>query len=208
MVNVNVKVKICGITTLEDAVFSIEGGCDALGFIFYKKSPRYITPEKAGDIIRQLPPHILKIGIFVNAREKDVKHIARMCGLDMLQFHGRETPEFCDRFSDYKIIKAFRIKDKVDYRNICKYKCMAFLFDTLMPEKIGETKKPFNWNLISHISKIRRPIFLSGGLHAKNVKDAIGVIQPDWVDVSSSVEISPGRKDHKKVKEFIETAKK
>lgn len=205
---VNIKVKICGITNLEDALLSVNGGSDALGFVFYKKSPRYIAPLKAKDIIKQLPPHILKIGIFVNAREKVIKHIAKMCGLDMLQFHGNESPEFCDRFSDYKIIKAFRIKDKVDYKNILRYKCVAFLFDTFVPSEIGGTGREFDWRLISHINHIKRPIFLSGGLHVKNVKKAIGMVQPDWVDVSSSVETIPGKKDHKKVKKFIETAKK
>lgn len=205
---VNVKVKICGITNLEDALLSVNGGSDALGFIFYKKSPRYISPLKAKDIIRQLPLHVLKIGIFVNAREKLIKRIAKSCGLDMLQFHGNESPEFCDRFRDYKIIKAFRIKDKVDYKNILRYNCVAFLFDTFVPSKIGGTGKEFDWRLISHINHIKRPIFLSGGLHVKNVKQAIGVVQPDWVDVSSSVETKPGKKDQKKVKKFIETAKK
>jgi phosphoribosylanthranilate isomerase len=205
---VNVKVKICGITNLKDALHAVEMGSDALGFIFYKNSARYISPEKARAIIAQLPPHVIKIGIFVNAREKTIKRIAGLCALDMLQFHGKESPEFCDRFNGYKIIKAFRIKDKIDYAQIVRYNSFAFLFDSFLPARLGGTGKKFDWRLISHINNIRRPIFLSGGLHVKNVKKAIGIAHPDWVDVSSSVELAPGKKDHKKVKKFIEVAKK
>lgn len=205
---VNVKVKICGITNLEDALSSINGGCDALGFIFYKGSPRYVTPEKARYIINHLPPHIIKIGIFVNSRERVVRRISDLCNLDMLQFHGHESPEFCNRFKDYKVIKAFRVKDMVHPGDLSRYQCFAFLFDTFVPAKIGGTGQEFDWRLISHINNIKRPIFLSGGLHVDNVKKAIGVVNPDWVDVSSSVEASPGKKDHKKVKKFIETVKK
>lgn len=204
---VNVKVKICGITNLKDALHSVEMGSDALGFVFYKKSPRYILPEKARAIIKQLPPHVIKIGIFVNSREKVIKRIAKLCSLDMLQFHGKESPEFCNRFNGYKIIKAFRVKDKIDYRKIVKYNSFAFLFDTFMPDKLGGTGRKFDWRLISHISNIRRPIFLSGGLHIDNVKKAIMTARPDWVDVSSSVELTPGKKDHKKIKKFIQAAK-
>lgn len=204
---VNVKVKICGITNLKDALHAVKMGSDALGFVFYKKSSRYITPPEAREIIKHLPAHVIKIGIFVNAREKIVKQIAQLCHLDMLQFHGNESPRFCDRFSGYKIIKAFRVNGRIDYAHIVKYKCFAFLFDTFVPSKIGGTGRKFDWRLISHINNIKRPIFLSGGLHIKNVKQAIGIAHPDWVDVSSSVELRPGKKDHSKVKKFIKAAK-
>lgn len=202
-----VKVKICGITNLEDAGGAAGSGCDALGFVFYKKSPRYISPERAGDIIRGLPPHIIKIGVFVNAREKTIRRIAKLCNLDMLQFHGDESPEFCERFRNYKIIKAFRIRHGIDIKNVSSYKTFAYLFDTFIRSKSGGTGKSFNWKLIRHIRDLKRPIFLSGGLTAKNVKLAIKTARPHWVDVSSSVEIKPGKKAHKKVKEFIKAAK-
>ena len=203
-----VKVKICGITNLEDARVSADAGCDALGFVFYKKSPRYISPKRAGDIIKSLPPHIIKIGIFVNAQEQTIKRIAKKCSLNMLQFHGSESPEFCERFRGYKIIKAFRINGAIDIKTVSRYQTFAYLFDTFSKSKVGGTGKRFNWKLIRHIRNIKRPVFLSGGLNVKNVKEAIKSVRPDWVDVSSSVEIKLGKKDHKKVKKFIDTVKK
>jgi phosphoribosylanthranilate isomerase len=202
------KVKICGITNLEDALSSIKAGCDALGFAFFKKSPRYIEPEHVREIVAKLPADIIKIGVFVDAREKDIRNISKMCKLDMLQFHGRETPDFCKRFKGCKIIKAFRVKDEVDPRRISKYKAFAYLFDTYVKSKAGGTGKRFDWKLIRHIGKLNRPVFLSGGLTAGNVESAIKIACPDWVDVCSYVESKPGKKDHKKIKKFIAAAKK
>jgi len=203
-----VKVKICGITNLEDAKVAAEAGADALGFVFYKKSPRYIKPEKAGAIIKQLPERLRKVGVFVNAQEKTIKDIAKWSRLDILQFHGDESPEFCHKFKGYKVIKAFRIKDKTDLAKILKYKTFAYLFDTFVKSKVGGTGKIFDWKIIKRImDKINRPVFLSGGLTKDNVKEAIKTLRPAWVDVSSSVEIKPGKKDHKKVKEFIKEIK-
>lgn len=203
-----VKVKICGITDIRDARNAIDAGVDALGFVFYKKSPRYIVPEKARAIIRQLPKAIKKVGIFVDEREKTIKHIANSCGLDILQFHGKETPEFCRKFPGKKIIKAFRIKDKIDLDEVIRYKTHGYLFDTFVKLKPGGTGRQFNWNLLKGLSEIRRTIFLSGGLTGKNVKQAIKAVHPDWVDASSSVESRPGKKDFRKVKKFIEAAKR
>lgn len=203
-----VRVKICGITNLDDALAAIEAGCDALGFVFYKKSPRYISPEKASQITMHLPPQILKVGVFVDAKEKNIRRIAGLCGLDMLQFHGEESVDFCKRFGDYKVIKAFRVKKKVDFKNILDYKTFAYLFDTFVKSKAGGTGRSFNWALIRHLGGFHRSIFLSGGLNAENVAEAIRKIEPEWVDVSTSVEIKPGKKDHKKLKEFIKIAKR
>lgn len=203
-----VKVKICGITNLADARAAIKSGCDALGFIFYKKSPRYIACHRAKGIIDKLPRAIKKVGVFVDAREEEIRRIARLCRLDMLQFHGSESPEFCARFKGHKIIKAFRVKDKINLKNITKYKTFACLFDTFMKSKAGGTGKKFDWRLARPASGIRRPIFLSGGLNKQNVKKAIDIVRPEWVDASSSLESVPGKKDHKKLKEFIAAAKK
>lgn len=202
-----VKVKICGITNLEDAQASVDAGCDALGFVFYKKSPRCISPEKARGIIKQLPSRIIKMGVFVNAKEDTVKRIARICRLDMLQFHGNESPEFCQRFKGYKVIKAVRIKKKICYKDILEFKPFAYLFDTYLSSKFGGTGKEFDWKLIRHIDGLKRPVFLSGGLSAGNVRKAIDTVCPNWVDVSSSVEKRPGIKDHRKIREFIKAAK-
>ncbi|MCU0651671.1 MAG: phosphoribosylanthranilate isomerase [Candidatus Omnitrophica bacterium] len=203
-----IKVKICGITNSADAQVSVKAGCDALGFIFYKKSPRYISPGEACTIIKKIPSRIIKIGVFVNNKEDYIKRIAKLCRLDMLQFHGNESARFCASFRDYKIIKTFRIKDKSSLKNILKYKLFAYLFDTYVKSKIGGTGKVFNWKLVRHIKGLTRPVFLSGGLNAENVNRAVAVVSPEWVDASSSLEASPGKKDHKKVKQFIKVAKK
>ncbi|MCM8780116.1 MAG: phosphoribosylanthranilate isomerase [Candidatus Omnitrophica bacterium] len=202
-----VKVKICGITNLEDAQASVDAGCDALGFVFYKKSPRYIAPERAKKIIRGLPQRIIKIGVFVNEKEKFIKRIAKACCLDMLQFHGNESAEFCSRFKVYKIIKAFRVKNKIELNKIKKYRVFAYLFDTFVKSKIGGTGKTFDWKLLGRLDTLNKTIFLSGGLTAKNVKAAIKAVRPDWVDASSSLEKSPGKKEHKKVRTFIKAIK-
>lgn len=202
-----VKVKICGITNISDALLSVDSGCDALGFVFYKKSLRYISPEEARRIIQQLPKNIIKIGVFADSQEKRIKEIAKLCKLDILQFHGHESAQFCRKFKNYKIIKAFRIKDRIDLQNILKYKSFAYLFDTFTKSKIGGTGRRFNWKILRHINRIKQPIFLSGGLNAANVKRAIKTVHPDWVDVSSSVEIRPGKKDPARVKKFIQAAK-
>jgi len=201
-----VKVKICGITNLEDARISIKSGCDALGFVFYKKSPRYIAPLEAREIIRQLPKRIIKVGVFVNAKEKLIKNIAKLCRLDILQFHGNESPKFCRRFKGRKVIKAFRIKNRINLPRALQYKTFGFLFDTYVKSKIGGTGKRFNWVSIRRID-IDRQIFLSGGLSARNVGGAVKIVHPDWVDASSSLEKRAGRKDPGKVRQFIKSAK-
>lgn len=201
-----VKIKICGITNLGDAQGAIKAGCDAIGFIFYKKSPRYVTPLKAKKIISKLPKNIIKIGVFANARENTIRRVARLCKLDILQFHGNESPEFCDKFKLNKVIKAFRVKAELDLKKISEYKTFAYLFDTFVPSKLGGTGKKFDWKLIRHIDSIKLPVFLSGGLTEKNVQEAMRHVRPAWVDVSTSVETEPGKKDHKKIKRFIQAA--
>ncbi|MFH1414168.1 MAG: phosphoribosylanthranilate isomerase [Candidatus Omnitrophota bacterium] len=202
-----VRVKICGITNSQDAENSIQAGSNALGFVFYRNSPRYITPDKASAIIQGLPKKIKKIGVFVNAREDSIRRIARVCRLDMLQFHGNQSAEFCRKFRNYKVIKAFRIKDKIETDKISEYLTYAYMFDAFRKNKFGGTGKKFNWNLLKSIDKIKRVIFLSGGLTERNVARAIKAVQPDWVDVSSAVEIRPGKKDHRKLKKFIRAVK-
>jgi phosphoribosylanthranilate isomerase len=203
-----VRVKICGITNVEDAAFSVIAGADALGFVFYKKSPRYISPRKAAQISQILPKRIVKVGVFVDAKEKSIRKTARLCHLDLLQFHGSESPEFCARFKGYKVIKAFRIKDRLKLENVLKYKAFGYLFDTFAKSRAGGTGKKFDWALLPQRNQLKHPIFLSGGLTAKNVQLAIKVVHPDWVDVSSAVEIRPGKKDAKKIKNFITAARK
>jgi len=186
------------------ALFS---GAGALGFIFYKKSPRYISPLKARNISRILPKKISRVGVFVDEDARTVKKLARFCGLDMLQFHGRETPAYCRKFKGYKVIKAFLVKKELDLAKISEYKGCAWLFDTYTKGSSGGTGKKFNWNLLRNAVKMKHPVFLSGGLTARNVGRSIKLLKPDWVDVSSALESMPGKKDHKKIKRFIQASR-
>jgi phosphoribosylanthranilate isomerase len=201
-----VRVKVCGITNLEDALASFFFGARAIGFIFYKKSPRYICPDKAANISRILPKEIERVGVFVDEKVTTVKKIAKLCGLDMLQFHGKESPEYCKKFKGYKVVKAFRISKKEDLEGVSKYKTFAYLFDSFSKAKPGGTGNKFNWKILAQAATIKPVVFISGGLAASNVKQAIKLLKPDWVDVSSSLELKPGIKDHKKIQKFIQTA--
>ncbi len=203
-----VKVKICGITDKDDALSAAEAGCDGLGFVFYRKSPRYISPEKARKIILELPARVIKIGVFVNSREKTIKAIARKCSLDMLQFSGRQTPEFCGRFKALKVIKSFRVKNKIKLAEVLRYRTFAYLFDRFSSGRFGGTGKTLNWEFLARdLAGIKTPVFLAGGLNEKNVKAAIKTVRPEWVDASSCLETELGRKDKTKVKRFISSAK-
>lgn len=202
-----VRVKICGITNLEDALICVKAGCDALGFVFYKKSRRYISPREAKKIIRRLPKNILKVGVFVNGKERSIKNTANLCGLNALQFHGNESPDFCKKFRNYKVIKVFRIKDRFDFSVASRYKVYAYLFDTFKRGKAGGTGSIFNWSLIRKAKKLNKTIFLSGGLNAKNVLKAMAGVNPDWFDASSALEEKPGKKDRSKVISFISILK-
>ncbi len=201
-----VKVKICGITNLDDARSAVAAGCDALGFVFYRKSPRYISPDDVSGIIRKLPGKIVKVGVFVDEKARRIKNIAKLCRLDFVQLHGRESVNFCRKFKGLKIIKAFSVKGTIDENDISRYKVKAYLFDTYVKSKAGGTGKSFNWSLLCGIKRTKTPVFLSGGISSKNVKKAVKTVKPQWVDVSSSVEKLPGRKDAKKVREFIKAA--
>lgn len=203
-----VKVKICGITNPEDAFRIARLKPDAMGFIFYKKSPRYIAPDRAKIIIKLTPKSIKKAGVFVNEKAERIKKVAGSLRLDMLQFHGEETPAFCAKFKNYKVIKALRIRNKGSFRNLKSYPAWAFLLDTYEKNVSGGTGKSFNWQLIKKAKLPRKTIFLSGGLNSRNVSTAVKLIRPDWVDVSSSVEIKPGKKDYKKVKAFIKAVRR
>ncbi len=202
-----VKVKICGITNLEDALACYFYHADAIGFVFYRNSPRYIDLDKARQIGRILPKDILKVGVFVNEAEKKIKRIAEYCRLDMLQFHGDESFDFCSRFKGYKVIKAFNVCTGFDISVLRRYSVYGFLFDSCISGKRGGTGKKFDWNSIKCRAKIKRPLFLSGGLNSANIKYALKKIKPDWVDLSSSVEAYPGKKDHLKISNFISKIK-
>jgi len=202
----SVKVKICGITSAPDALAAVEAGADALGFMFYEKSPRHISLQQAGEIIRELPPFIIKVGVFVDAPEDLVLRAIGDCGLNLLQFHGDETPEYCTQFG-LMSMKAFRIRDSESLKQLADYPTDAWLLDAFVTDKLGGTGERFNWDLAIEAKKAGRLIFLAGGLTPANVAEAVRKVQPYGVDVSSGVEAEPGRKDHAKVREFIKAAK-
>jgi len=201
-----VKVKICGITSLVDGLAAAQAGADALGFVFYAPSPRYISPEAASVIIRELPPFVVKVGVFVDAPRDLVLSAMRQCGLGLLQFHGEEPPDYCLQFG-LMSMKAFRIRDADSIERLADYPTDAWLLDACAPDKPGGTGQTFNWDLALEAGKLGRPIFLAGGLTPDNVADAVRRAQPYAVDVSTGVEAAPGRKDPAKVRAFIEAAK-
>lgn len=207
MIASETKIKICGIRNIGDAVMAANLGADAIGFVFYSRSPRYISPRLAKKIIPKIDDRIKKVGVFVNPELNYVKEIACLCKLDMLQFHGNEEPSFCSKFLKYEIIKAFRIKNKDSFKDISRYKKVSYyLFDSFKEGYFGGTGSRFPLSLFKEV-KIDKPFFLSGGLNPKNVRDAIRIIQPDWVDVSSGVEAKAGKKDPRLLKEFIRKAR-
>ena len=203
----SVIVKICGITNLEDALAAARFGADALGFVFHEGSPRYLPVEQAARIAQKLPPHILKVGVFVDAPEEMVFGASASCGLNLLQFHGNETPEYCLQFG-LMSMKAFRVKAAASLQELELYPTDAWLLDSSVPGQLGGTGKKFNWELAMEAKKLRRPFFLAGGLTPENVGDAVRMVEPFGVDVSSGVEASPGKKDLEKVRRFIEAAKR
>jgi phosphoribosylanthranilate isomerase len=196
------RVKICGITNLADAQAAIAAGADALGFNFYEKSPRHVSLPTAAEISRQLPPFILRVGVFVNAPEDLIVRAISGAGLTMLQFHGDEPPEFCTQFG-LMSMKAFRIRDAESLPAIPDYRTDAYLLDAYSSEARGGTGEKFNWDLAVAAQKFGKPIFLAGGLTPENVAEAVRKVHPFGVDVSSGVESSPGIKDAEKVKAFI-----
>src|SRR5277367_5623859 len=200
------RVKICGITNLADAQVAVEAGADALGFNFYEKSPRFVLLKTAVEISKQLPPFIMRVGVFVDAEPDFILRAISEAGLTMLQFHGDEPPEFCTQFG-LMSMKAFRIRDAESLKEIPNYQTDAYLLDAYSAEARGGTGEKFNWDLAVEAQKFGKPIFLAGGLTPENVAEAVKKVQPFGVDVSSGVESAPGKKDHAKVKAFIAAAK-
>lgn len=197
------KVKICGITNYEDAAMAVDQGVDALGFNFFPKSRRYIDPEGARRIIRRLPPFVVTVGLFVNVAEPNqVSAVAGVAGVQILQLHGDETPEYCRGLSDWALIKALRIGKSGIQEDIEEFPIQAFLLDAKDDTLFGGTGKTFDWNLAKSIRRIR-PIILAGGLTPENVREAIQVVDPYAVDVCSGVESAPGKKSAQKVMEFM-----
>ncbi len=202
-----VRVKICGITNSGDALLAAELGAHALGFIFYKKSPRSVTPDKARRIIGQLPPFVATVGVFVDEDAAAVREIASLAGLDWVQLHGRESPDYC-RSLGRRVIKGFRVKGEEIYAQLTEYQgaAQAFLLDAYKPGTPGGTGETFNWEIARQVKKCG-PIILAGGLNPDNVAEAIRIARPAAVDAASGVEAAPGKKDREKMRAFIEAVK-
>jgi phosphoribosylanthranilate isomerase len=200
-----VRVKICGITCKEDARMAVEAGADALGFVFCETSPRCVTPQKAAAIILELPPFIQSVGLFVDEEAEQVNWTADFCGLDLVQLHGDEDPEYCLGVNR-RVIKAFRIKDAASLNGIRCYPVAGYLLDAWSPQSHGGTGQTFDWELAKSAG-IAKKLILAGGLTPDNVAQAVRMVAPYGVDVSSGVESAPGRKDPVQVKEFIRLAK-
>lgn len=196
------RVKICGITRHEDAMAAIEAGANALGFVFYKPSPRYVEPEVAADIIRQLPPFVTTVGLFVDAAEDEVAAITAQTGIDLLQFHGNETESFCRLFSR-PYIKAFRMRPKLDILAlVAEYdSARGILLDAYRPGVPGGTGEVFDWSLIP--CSLAPRLVLAGGLKSDNVAEAIRHVSPYAVDVSGGVEAAPGQKERAAIFAFM-----
>ena len=201
-----VKVKICGITNVDDAMAAVDFGADALGFVFYHGSPRYISPDDAAEIAGKLPPFITSVGVFVDEKTEEIEKVIASTGIDVIQLHGDETPDMC-RFSR-RIIKAIRVKSLESLDTLVNYKdrVSAFVLDTFAPDIFGGTGLIFNWDIAEYAKQFGR-VILAGGLTPDNISEAVRRVRPYGVDVSSGVELKKGKKDHNKLKLFIERAK-
>jgi len=200
------KIKICGITNIEDAGKAVSSGADAIGFVF-ADSPRKTDPATAKHIIQDLKGKALSVGVFVNESADEVEKIAGYCSLDAIQLHGDENAEYCSNFK-LPVIKAFRVKDESTLRAIPSYKAVfAYLLDTFSENQYGGTGEAFDWDLAVKAKAFGKPVILSGGLGLGNIEKAVKAVRPYGVDISSSIEVRPGKKDHKLLGEIIRLIK-
>jgi len=197
-----VRVKICGIKTLEEANAAVAAGADALGFNFWPHSARYVEPSAAREIINRISPVVSTVGVFVNEDAKRVMEIALQVGIHAVQLHGDESPEFCELLTSIKTIKALRVAEDFDLNVINKYRVNMILLDSNVDGSYGGTGQRFDWRIAIEAKRLS-PIVLAGGLTLDNVGDAIRQVQPDAIDVCSGVEAEPGRKDLEKIQEFM-----
>lgn len=208
MIQKKIRIKVCGITRLQDALCAAESGVDALGFIFHRKSPRYVDPEEARLIIEQLPPFVDVVGVFVDKDREEVEEIISFCRLGYVQLHGEESAKYIERLlrqtSPCEVIKAFRVGEHTvseDFETHIPY-VKAFLLDTYDKELAGGTGKSFDWSILPRL-ELRKPYLLAGGLNVENIEAALQSVRPYGVDVNSGVEVAPGLKDHQLIREFV-----
>lgn len=198
----NVRIKICGITRIEDAKTAAHLGVDALGFIFVKKSPRYIEPQAAAEIIRVLPPFVSRVGVFIDETIETIVEICKIAEIDTVQLHGSESPEFCAKIP-FPVIKAISVKDDTDITIIDAYVSSGILLDTWSTGMSGGTGKTFDWNIAKKACSRNERIILAGGLGPSNIEEALQSVQPYGVDINSGVEIKPGIKNPHKIRDVV-----
>jgi phosphoribosylanthranilate isomerase len=196
------EIKICGITRIDDALCAAACGADAVGFIFHEASPRYIAPERAKEIIAALPRGITTVGVFVNREAEEVAQTVANCGLDLIQLHGNESPEYCRRFPPERIIKAVFPRTPKELRALAAYDVRAFLVDFREAGRYGGTGKRADWGLAARLAK-ERPLILAGGLSIENIGEALAAVAPHAVDINSGCERAPGIKDHDRIRRII-----
>ena len=200
-----IRIKICGLTHVDDALQACACGADALGLVFYEKSPRCVTREQARAIVAALPPFVTTVGLFVNESPETIREIVDFCGLDVIQLHGDEGPEAC-LFPPHRVLKALRVRGEESMAGVEHFSVSALLLDAWHPDSYGGTGQLGDWKLAARLAA-ERPVILAGGLNPENVAEAIRQVRPYGVDVSSGVESSPGRKDPALVAAFIRNAR-
>ncbi len=201
-----IKVKICGITQYDDAKVAVSLGVDALGFIFYPKSPRYISPSKAHEIIRRLPPFIAKVGVFVDSEVSAVMTAVQQSGVDTVQLHGNEPPEMCLKLP-MTVVKAFPVGKDFDPAILDRYPASGFLLDTWSESLAGGTGRTFDWTIAKTVARYHHNIILAGGLGPTNIIEALETVQPYAVEFNSGVEIKPGVKNPRKMRDAVAIVK-
>lgn len=199
------RVKICGITNESDALHAVACGADALGFVFYAGSPRCVESEQVRAVSAQIPDHVAKVGLFVNEAPDKVNQVAAASGIDLVQLHGDETPNICRQIA-LPVMKALRVRDAASLADWELYPVELFLLDAWHPEKFGGTGESCDWSLAAELAA-KTEIILAGGLTPDNVSEAVKIVNPHGVDVSSGVEQSPGQKDPDKIAAFIKNAR-
>lgn len=201
------KVKICGITNLDDAMVAAEAGADYLGFIVFPKSPRNVAPETIREITAQLPGNVMKVGVFVNPEPELVDEVVGHCGIDIVQLHGDEPPEYASRYPRDKVWKAVHLTDEAQIEGFAAYPVSALVVDSMVKGLRGGTGVRCDWRLAAQAAA-RFDVMLAGGINAENAVEAVRAVNPYGLDVASGVEKSPGLKDHKKIKDLFSNLKK
>src|SRR6185503_21201592 len=201
-------IKICGITNIHDALAAVAAGADALGFNFYKPSPRYVTPQTAREIVAKLPVSVLTVGVFVNEESQSVRNIANEANVAALQLHGDESPEYCRELGkDRYVIKTFAVANDFDVQRIQPYRVEAIMLDTKHNSLRGGTGRVFDWSVAKEVNDFVPKLFLAGGLSPENIEEAVATVRPYAIDACSALEDEPGRKNHERMRAFVEIAR-